>query len=159
MGCGKSTVGRLLAHELGWPFTDLDEDIETREGVSIADIFEKRGEPEFRSIEKKALERCVNHIAGGRPMVLALGGGAFGDKSTRELLETNGVTIWLDCPFQRICARVEGTSHRPLAHDPKKFKQLYDDRRATYELAEYRIETDTDDAPSTVAAIMNLSLL
>ncbi len=158
MGSGKSAVGRLLAHELGWPFADLDEDIEKAHGVSIAEIFDQRGEHEFRKIEHEALRKRVREVECGRPLVLALGGGAFVDPANRKLLEERGVTMWLDCSFPRICSRLEGQTHRPLARDHHKFRQLYDDRRDAYGQAEYRIEADTDDAAAVVAEILKLPI-
>jgi shikimate kinase len=158
MGSGKSAVGRLLAHELGWSFADTDEEIEKAQGVSIADIFDTRGEQEFRAIEREAVRRRIRDVECGKPMVVALGGGAFIDPDNRKLLEERGVTIWLDCPFPRICERLEGQTHRPLARDPEKFKQLFDHRRDLYSQAEHRIEADTDDATAIVAAILKLPI-
>ena len=158
MGSGKSAVGRLLADELGWSFADIDEDIEKTEGVSIAEIFDTRGEEEFRRIEQEALRKRMREVECGKPMVLALGGGAFVDPANRKLLDERGVTIWLDCPFPRICARVEGQTHRPLARDPEKFQRSYDDRRDVYSKAEHRIEADTDDPAAIVAEILKLPI-
>src|SRR5579862_1181764 len=124
MGSGKSEVGRLLADELGWSFADIDDDIEKAAGVSITEIFDTRGEQEFRAIERDAVRHRIKDVERGRPLVLALGGGAFVDPENRKLLEERGVTIWLDCPFPRICARLDGQTNRPLARDPEKFKQL-----------------------------------
>ncbi len=158
MGSGKSAVGRLLADELGWSFADIDEDIEQAEGVSIAEIFDTRGEEEFRRIEQEALRRRLRDVECGKPLVLALGGGAFIDPANRKMLEDRGVTLWLDCPFPRICARVEGQTHRPLARDPEKFQRLFDDRRDLYSKAEHRIEADTDDPAAIVAEILKLPI-
>lgn len=158
MGSGKTAVGRLLADELGWFFADIDEDIEQTQGISISEIFDTRGEAEFRAIERDTLRKRVREIECGKPMVLALGGGAFVDPLNRRLLEDHGVTLWLDCPFPRICARIEGQTHRPLARDRDKFQQLFDDRRDMYSQAEHRIEADTDDAATIVAAILRLPI-
>jgi shikimate kinase len=158
MGSGKSAVGRLLAEELGWSFADIDEDIEKAQGVSIAQIFDTRGEQEFRGMEQEALRKRVREVECGRPMVLALGGGAFVDPANRKLLEERGVTVWLDCPFPRINARVKDQTHRPLARDPAKFQQLFDDRRDLYSQAEHRIEADTDDPAVIVAQILKLPI-
>src|ERR1700733_1254910 len=95
MGSGKSAVGRLLADELGWSFADIDEDIETAQGISISEIFDQRGEEEFRGIEHEALRQRVREVECGKPMVLALGGGAFVLPANRKLLEERGVTVWL----------------------------------------------------------------
>jgi shikimate kinase len=158
MGSGKSAVGRLLADELGWSFADIDEDIEEAQGVSIAEIFDRRGEQAFREIEQEALRKRVREVECGKPMVLALGGGAFVDPANRKLLEERGVTVWLDCPFPRITTRVAGQTHRPLARDPEKFQQLFDDRRSVYSKAEHRIEADTDDPAAIVAEILKLPI-
>jgi shikimate kinase len=158
MGSGKSAVGRLLADELGWGFADIDEDIEQAEGTSIAEIFDTRGEQEFRGIEREALRRRVREVECGKPMVVALGGGAFVDSENRKILEERGVTIWLDCSFPRICERVDGQTHRPLARDPEKFRQLFDDRQDVYSKAEHRIHADTDDAASIVSEILKLPI-
>ena len=104
MGSGKSAVGNLLAEELGWTFADVDDDIENAQGVSIAEIFDTRGEEEFRQIEQDALRKRVRDVECGKPMVVALGGGAFLDPANRKLLQERGVTVWLDCPFHRISA-------------------------------------------------------
>lgn len=158
MGSGKSAVGSLLAHELGWSFADTDQDIEKTEGISIAEIFDTRGEQEFRRLEREALRKRLRDIECGRPMVVALGGGAFVDAENRKLLEERGVTIWLDCPFPRVCARLNGETNRPLARDPEKFRRLFDDRHESYSKAEYRIEADTDDAAAIVAEILKLPI-
>ena len=83
---------------------------------------------------------------------------AFIDPANRGLLEERGVTLWLDCSFPRICTRMDGQTHRPLARDPDKFRQLYDERRDAYSQAEYRIEADTDDAAAVVAEILKLPI-
>lgn len=158
MGSGKSEVGRLLAHELGWSFVDLDQDVEDSEGVSIAQIFDTRGEEEFRKIEDEALRKRVREVERGKPMVIAMGGGAYVQEDNRALLQERGVAIWLDCPFKRVFARMEGVTNRPLARDPEKFKQLYEGRREPYAKADFRIEADTDDAASLVAAILALGI-
>src|SRR5258708_29088791 len=100
MGAGKTTVGRGLAHRLGWSFFDTDEEIEAAENTSIAEIFSARGEDEFRRIESEVLRQHVRWIERGRPAVLALGGGAFTIPVNREMLTNNGLSLWLDCPFE-----------------------------------------------------------
>src|SRR3984893_12859443 len=92
MASGKTTIGRLLAHELGWAFADLDEDIEVQQGRSITEIFDSEGEDEFRKIEQAAIRKRVGEVVRGKPMVVALGGGAFAQEGNHTLLEENGVT-------------------------------------------------------------------
>src|SRR5580700_4868054 len=139
MGSGKTTVGRHLAHRLGWRFFDLDHEIEAAEKITIAELFDTRGEPEFRRIEAEMLREHVRSIERGRPAVLALGGGAFVDAANRDLILQNGIAIWLDCPFDRVQQRVGDASLRPLARDPQRFAALFESRRAIYALADVRI--------------------
>jgi shikimate kinase len=155
MASGKSTVGRHLAHRLGWNFFDTDDEIEGAEKMSIADIFAARGEAEFRRIETEILRQHVRWIERGRPAVLALGGGAFVEPQNRQMLAENGISVWLDCPFDKVQQRVAHSSHRPLARDPQQFASLYDVRRECYALADVRIPIETDDADLTVESIIH----
>ncbi len=159
MGCGKSTVGHALSEHLGWPFVDLDKEIEKREGITIAEIFEARGEAEFRRIESEVLKARVKYISGGRPSIVALGGGAFQSDEMIELLTNHGVPIWLDCPFEHLERRVAQANHRPLARDPVRFRSLYESRLTTYARAEYHIKVNSDDPRHTVADILALKLI
>ncbi len=157
MGSGKSTIGRLLADELGWNFADTDEDIEAGEQVTIFDIFEQRGEAEFRRIESEAIRKRVGMVERGRPHVVALGGGAFTIDANVRLLGENGVTVWLDCPLDLVKRRIEGQTHRPLARDPERFAALYRERRASYGKADFRVEAG-DDAAAVVTTILTLPI-
>lgn len=159
MGSGKSTVGEALAEELGWNFLDLDAEIERSEDSSITEIFDTRGEAEFRRIESAALSRCIRSVQLGRPQVVSLGGGALLSDENFNLVTHNGVTIWLDCPFEIIERRVAAASDRPLARDPERFRQLFDTRREAYARAEYRIDAGSDDSNVAVTQILGLSIL
>jgi shikimate kinase len=154
MGAGKTTVGRHLAHRLGWSFFDTDAEIEAAEKAAIADIFASRGEPEFRRIETAVIRQHVCWIERGRPAVLALGGGAFSQPDNRTLLENNGITVWLDCPLETVQHRVGQTTHRPLARDPAAFAALYAARRDHYRLADVQVPIASDDPEITVVAIL-----
>jgi shikimate kinase len=158
MGSGKSTVGRALAERLGWAFRDVDDRIEAAVGITISRIFEERGEPEFRRIESQAILDCVREIEGGHPSVVALGGGAFAQENNRALLAENGVTVWLDCPFELVKRRVAQAEHRPLARDEQKFAALYETRRAAYAQADYRVPIEDDDPAGPVQAILSLPI-
>jgi shikimate kinase len=158
MGSGKSTVGRALAEELGWGFADLDEDIEKREGMPITEIFDTRGEVEFRRAETAALEERVRSVERGQPCVVALGGGAFLNETNFEMVFNNGVSVWLDCPYSTVERRLAGYQHRPLARDPEKLRELFAVRRSGYERADYCIVVETDDAAATTAKILALPL-
>ena len=159
MASGKTTIGRLLAERLGWSFIDLDENIEAQQGASIAEIFATRGEPEFRRIETEALRACVGAVQRGQPTVMALGGGAFVEPVNFALLESSGVTIWLDCPLETVRRRVAQASHRPLARDLRHLEELYRSRLTAYSRAEYSIPIGSDDPSVAVEAVLGLSLL
>ena len=159
MGSGKSTVGKLLADWLGWSFADLDADIEAEQNLPIPAIFDQYGEEHFRKLETEAIRKWTRMVRSGRPLVLALGGGAFTRPENLELLEDHGVTVWLDCPLEMARRRVlaEGAD-RPLARDPRKFGELYEARRPGYARAEYRIEAASDDPHPVVEAIRALPI-
>ena len=158
MGSGKTTIGARLADELGWHFGDLDEDIVRGNKLSISEIFDLHGEPGFRQMERAALRDRVRAVQSGRPLVLALGGGTFVDSENNKLLSENGVSVWLDCAFERIRARIGDGSGRPLARDPKRFEDLFHTRRNEYSRCDYRVSVDTDDAVEVTAAVLELPL-
>jgi shikimate kinase len=158
MGCGKSTDGRALADELGWSFFDLDDEIEGDSGSSISEIFDRDGEEIFRTLEASALAKRVKAVQSGRPQVIALGGGALMSDKNFELISNHGVMVWLDTPFEVIEKRVAGESHRPLARDPKKLRELFEIRSPRYALADFRVEAPEEDAMSTVRRILELPL-
>ncbi len=158
MAAGKTTIGRMLADRLGWHFIDLDDEIEAAAKMKISEIFASRGEEEFRRIEHMAMRERVREIERGFPTVMALGGGAFVQPENYALVENNGITVWLDCPFEAVRRRVEGATHRPLARDPETFARLYESRRESYGRADYRIPIDNDDPKAAVEAVLHLPL-
>ncbi|HZA41065.1 MAG TPA: 3-dehydroquinate synthase [Actinomycetota bacterium] len=141
MGAGKSTVGRLLADELGTNFIDADDEVERTAGVSIKEIFETWGEQGFRQFERGAVANALKRGAG----VVAVGGGALGDPGTRDLLKSNPdvKVVYLKVGFDAALRRVGGDTDRPMlaAADPKT---LYEERKTHYEDVA-TIQVDTDD--------------
>lgn len=113
MGAGKTSIGRRLAARLGLPFVDSDDEIEAAAGRSVAEIFEHYGEPAFRDLERRVLRRLL----GGPPRVIATGGGAFIDETTRALMRGQCVTIWLQADVETLARRVRGNDKRPLLRD------------------------------------------
>ena len=158
MASGKSTVGRLLADRLGWQCADLDAEIEAKEQDTISHIFATRGESEFRRLETALIGAYVRHIERGAPTVMALGGGAFVRPENFELIRCHGISIWLDCSFETIQARLAGDAQgRPLARDPVAFRQLFDERQTSYSRADFRVDGN-GCAEQTVEAILALPL-
>ncbi len=142
MGVGKSTVGRLLAQQMGWHFADLDPLIEAAGGMEIPQIFERLGELAFRELEHQVLERVIGEaVERGRPTVVALGGGTFVQPQNRELLHrSGGAVIWLDCTVEELLARCAGITNRPLFRSATGFRELYEQRKPAYALADFRVE-------------------
>lgn len=111
MGAGKTSVGQLLAQRLGRPFLDVDAWIEDEEGVSIATIFETRGEAAFRNLEARVLE---SFLANTVASVLSVGGGAVVDARNRAALSSHGKVVWLRATDATLAGRVGDGVGRPL---------------------------------------------
>jgi shikimate kinase len=158
MGTGKTTVGRAVASELGWCVCDTDEEIERAAAATIADIFRSEGEAYFRALETDEIRKQVRLIEKGNPCVLSVGGGAYVQPGNYELLQHNGVTIWLDCGFDRICQRLDGDCARPLAADREKFRDLYETRRPLYARADFRISVEDRPISEIVRGILQLPI-
>ena len=148
MAAGKSTIGRLLARELELPFIDTDREIEKEMGCTIPTIFRDHGDPEFRRIERELIARIVVP----EPQVVSIGGGAFMDAQTREILNRRALTIWLDAPFDVVVSRLSEPAARPVASGktPEEIRQLWEQRRPFYEQAKIRIETGDAANPQAV---------
>ncbi|MET1415896.1 shikimate kinase [Roseibium sp. HPY-6] len=114
MGCGKSTVGKRLAHRLGLEFVDADSEIERAANMTVSEIFAAHGEPYFRSGE----ERVIARLLGEGPQVLATGGGAFMSETTRSEIAEQGLSVWLKVDFDTVMARVRRRATRPLLQNP-----------------------------------------
>ena len=123
MGTGKSTVGRVLADDVGWKFVDLDDEIERQEGLTVPQIFDQRGEQAFRDLESAMLAKFVKLVQCGRPHVISLGGGAFLSDHNFTLVTNNGVSVWLDCPLDVVERRVAGSEATPVRYRPAPPRQ------------------------------------
>ena len=146
MAAGKTTVARALATRLGWRAEDIDELIEARERRTVADIFAKNGEPYFRALERDIL-RILLPL---RHVVVATGGGTFMDPENQRAINLDGVSVWLDVPFEELLARLPADGRRPLAADRAQMERLYSVRQAAYSHA--RIHIDSRGAhPEAVA--------
>jgi shikimate kinase len=138
MGAGKSSIGRRLAQRLGLPFLDADTEIEKAAGMTIPEIFEKHGEPYFRSGEVRVVARLLD----GGPQVLATGGGAYMNEETRARIRAQGVSVWLKADLDVLLKRVRRRADRPLlkADDPAEvLRRLMDQRHPVYAEADLTV--------------------
>lgn len=156
MGAGKSSVGRKLAVRLALPFVDADTEIEVAAGMSIPDIFETRGETEFRAGEARVIARLLD--AG--PQVLATGGGAFMNADTRAAIRAKGVSIWLRADFDVLMKRIRRRADRPMLktdNPAATLRHLIEQRYPVY--AEADIVVDSRDVLHEVVVDETLDAL
>lgn len=155
MGAGKSTIGRLLATQLGWNFLDLDTHLEQRTGATIPQLFQRHGEARFRRLESTALASALSQSN----TILALGGGTPEDLTNRLLLEQtpSTFTIFLDAPFPTLFDRcMLQDIGRPILEDPAAAQLRFARRHPLYtRLARLTIDTTALTPDETVAAILS----
>jgi shikimate kinase len=153
-GSGKSSIGRRLAPRLDLPFIDADAAIEEAAGgMSVADIFAKHGEAEFRSLEARVIARLLDE----GPAVIATGGGALMNEGTRALIRDRAISIWLKAEIPVLLRRVRRKSDRPLLHgkDPETtLKKLLADREPLYAEADFVVASREGPHESVVDSII-----
>jgi shikimate kinase len=154
MGVGKSSIGRRLAARLGVPFVDADTEIEKAAGMSIADIFARHGEADFRSGEARVIARLLD----GGPQVLATGGGAVMNADTRAAIKAKGVSIWLSAEFDVLLRRInKRKNERPLLQtaDPAAtLRELLVAREPVYAQADLTVQSREVPHDAIVSEIM-----
>jgi thiamine-phosphate diphosphorylase len=154
MAAGKTAVGRRLAERLGVPFVDVDAEIERTSGRTVRTIFEESGEAVFRDREAAFLAGTASLPAA----VVATGGGAFAQESTRRAVARLGTSIHLDAPLETIRARLAGKTDRPLFQSVPQLAALFAERAPFYRMADVRIglsgaETVEETADRVLAAL------
>lgn len=140
MGAGKTAIGRKVAQALDLAFVDSDHEIETVSRMTIPELFERYGEPEFRALE----ERVVGRLVKDGPQVVSTGGGAFMNAHTRDAIQRDGISIWLKADIDTLMARVAKKPNRPLlkAADPRAvMERLMAERYPVYGLANIIVTT------------------
>lgn len=148
MGAGKTSVGRRLAQRLSVPFRDADQEIEAAAGLSVAEIFDRFGESHFRDGERKVIARLLDEP----PHVLAAGGGAFMDETTRAAMAKSAFTIWLKAPVNLLLLRVKKRETRPLLKEGDMratLERLLEAREPVYAKADMIL--DSADEPHGAA--------
>lgn len=155
MGVGKSSAGFVLSKVLKYRFIDVDKEIEKQQNKSITAIFNEFGESYFRKLEKD----YIQSVANSKNTVIALGGGAFENVQTQNLLKKNGVVIFLKATPQTIFKRIHTEIHRPLLK--KNFSVdtinfILKKRIKNYEKAHFIIDTNNKTRKEVVRKILGV---
>ena len=154
MGAGKSAIGKRLAVRLGLPFVDADDEIERAADCTIAEIFEKYGEAEFRAGERRVIGRLLDKP----PHVLSTGGGAYMDGETRGLMKAKAITIWLRAELDVLHDRVKKRGHRPLLRQGDArdiLARLMEQRYPIYAEADIVVDSTAQPADRTTDQVID----
>jgi shikimate kinase len=153
MGSGKTSIGRRISDAIGLPFVDTDEEVVKAAGCPIPEIFARFGEEEFRSGERRVIQRILE----GPPAVVATGGGSFLDPGTRSVIAKHGVTIWLRAGLDTLVERTQRKNTRPLLHegDPREIlARLMRERYPIYSKADIIVDVGGEHADQTARRTM-----
>jgi len=141
MAVGKTTLGKIVAKKQELKFVDIDVNIEKKNSMMIKEIFKKKGEKFFRMEEEKEVLKSLKQ----NNCVIALGGGAFMNKTIRENILKNAISIWLNVDIKTLNKRIKWNQKRPLLkeeNNQKKLTELYLERKDIYKLANHKIVCD-----------------
>lgn len=141
MAVGKTTLGKIVAKKQELKFIDIDASIEKKNSMTIREIFKKKGEKFFRMEEENEILKSLEK----NNCVIALGGGAFMNKTVRENILKNAISIWLNVDIKTLNQRVKWNQKRPLLkeeNNQKKITELYAERKDIYKLANHQIACD-----------------
>ncbi|SNR81921.1 shikimate kinase [Desulfurobacterium atlanticum] len=148
MGCGKTTIGKLLAERLNYKFIDTDSEIEKKTGLTIPEIFKKHGEKFFREKEREVLIDILKEDN----IVIATGGGLPAYKDNMEVLNENALTIYLDTDFETLWNRISKDKNRPLVKKGKEsIQELYNLRKPFYKLSKIIVAQKENESPEKLA--------
>lgn len=156
MGCGKTTLGKVLSRRLNLPFIDSDKEIEKASGCSISDLFATYGEEEFRRGEERIMARLLTQ---SKPCVLSSGGGAFLSLKTQAIAKKHAISVWIRADVDLLSHRTEGRNHRPLvpAKDNKKaIERLVKECYPLYANADLTLDTHPEPISKTVQRLLKL---
>jgi shikimate kinase len=155
MGAGKSTVGRTLARRLSVPFSDTDHEIEQRAGRSVTEIFAREGETGFRRLEAEVIR-----AHGGKPEVIALGGGAPAQPGIVEYLLEHGTMVYLRASLDTLLDRIGDADCRPMLRDlspearGERLMTLQRERESSYSRAPLTVDANGSSAGAVVEQII-----
>jgi shikimate kinase len=149
MGSGKTTVGQILAQQLGYQFFDTDAVIEQAAGQSINEIFAQEGEAAFRQLETQVLSQLSAYTN----LAIATGGGIVLEQMNWSYLR-HGIVVWLDVPVEHLYDRLKADTTRPLlqSSDPlKTLEAILKQRQHLYQQADARVTVQPGETPEAIA--------
>ncbi len=152
MGCGKTTVGRVLAKKTGMKFVDMDRYIEKKKNMTVSEIFSEYGEDYFRDLEHDACTR----LSQSENLIVATGGGALTYERNCKVIRDNASVLYLSVPLDIIAKRLENDTKRPLLQRPDKeqaMKELYSKRIPLYKGCATAV-ADASGSPGAVAELI-----
>ncbi len=155
MGSGKTTIGKLLGEKLTLRSIDIDVIIEQNEKRTVSEIFQNEGEKYFRNIERETIKKKFTN----KDLIISLGGGAFEDQLTQELLLKNSTVIYLKTSPNVILERIKNNTNRPLLKNQmtvEKIQSIILQRQKNYELANITILTDNKNTDKIVEEILGV---
>lgn len=155
MGSGKTTIGKLLGEKLTLRSIDIDVIIEQNEKRTVSEIFQNEGEKYFRNIERETIKKIFTN----KDLIISLGGGAFEDQLTQELLLKNSTVIYLKTSPNVILERIKNNTNRPLLKNQmtvEKIQSIILQRQKNYELANITILTDNKNTDKIVKEILGV---
>ena len=137
MGSGKSSIGNLVSKKLDLHFVDIDNLIIESAGMTISEIFEKKGENYFRNLEEKITLKCLKKIKN----VISLGGGGFINAKIRKEVLNNHFSFWLNWDELTLIRRIKGSKKRPLAFKStdREIRAIIKNRSKIYSNAQFKI--------------------
>jgi shikimate kinase len=156
MGCGKTTVGRLVAETVSRPFLDTDELIVSRTGMIIPEIFREKGEACFREQERAVIQE----VSERKQTIVSLGGGAVLDPENWERITRSGTTVFLSFPADILASRLRGHLDRPLldglkdSEQEERIRTLLKERTPAYSRADLTLHLNRSIPPERIAAMI-----
>ena len=154
MGSGKTTIGKSISKRLDMGFADIDDIIEKKVGLSISEIFEKKGEKAFREDEEIESKKILKRTG----LIIALGGGAFVNENIRNEIKKNSVSVWLDLDVKMLYKRVKESKKRPLLKNSseEELTKIYNFRKKIYSLADFKVQCDSKNKEQIITEVIQI---
>jgi shikimate kinase len=151
MGTGKTTIGKALSQQIGWKWTDTDEEIVKRTGKNIPDLFLQNGEQAFRDLETSVLSDLLL----SRNRIITTGGGIVLKQLNRQMMRQGGWVVGLKAPIEVLIERVKNDQNRPLLQGnlEERMNTLYNERAPLYDFADLMIDTSESSLEAIVHTI------